>query len=46
MQVSVGDQVRVTAGFREEKNVFKHNDIAELREISQRRFNSPVNSPV
>ena len=34
MQVSVGDQVRVTAGFREEKNVFKNNDIAELREIT------------
>jgi hypothetical protein len=34
MQVSVGDQVRVTAGFREGKNVFKNNDIAELREIT------------
>src|SRR5215471_18566147 len=30
----VGDQVRVTAGFREGKNVFKNNDIAELREIT------------
>ena len=34
MQVSVGDQVRVTAGFREGKNVFKNNDIGELREIT------------
>jgi hypothetical protein len=34
MQVSVGDQVRVTAGFREGKNVFKNNDIAELRQIT------------
>src|SRR5215472_17057604 len=34
MQVSVGDQVRVTAGFREGKYVFKNNDIAELREIT------------
>jgi conjugative relaxase-like TrwC/TraI family protein len=34
MQVSVGDQIRVTAGFREGKNVFKNNDIAELREIT------------
>jgi hypothetical protein len=34
MQVSVGDQIRVVAGFREGKNVFKNNDIAELREIT------------
>jgi hypothetical protein len=34
MQVSVGDQIRVTAGFREGKNVFKNNDIAQVREVS------------
>jgi hypothetical protein len=34
MQVSIGDQIRVTAGFREGKNVFKNNDIAEVREIT------------
>jgi conjugative relaxase-like TrwC/TraI family protein len=34
MQVSVGDQIRVTAGFREGKNVFKNNDIAQLGEIT------------
>jgi conjugative relaxase-like TrwC/TraI family protein len=34
MQVSVGDQIRVTAGFREGKNVFKNNDIVELREVN------------
>jgi hypothetical protein len=34
MQVSVGDQIRVTAGFREGNNVFKNNDIAEVREIT------------
>ena len=34
MQVSVGDQIRVTAGFREGKNVFKNNDIVEVREIT------------
>lgn len=34
MQISVGDQVRVTGGFREGKNVFKNNDIAEVREIT------------
>ena len=34
MQVSVGDQIRVTAGFREGKNVFKNNDIAEVREVT------------
>jgi hypothetical protein len=27
MQVSVGDQIRVTGGFREGKNVFKNNEI-------------------
>jgi hypothetical protein len=27
MQVSVRDQIRITAGFREGKNVFKNNDI-------------------
>ena len=32
MQVSVGDQIRVTGGFREGKNVFKNNDIAQVRE--------------
>ncbi len=31
MQVSVGDQIRVTAGFREGKNVFKNNDVAQVR---------------
>jgi hypothetical protein len=30
----VGDQIRVTAGFREGKNAFKNNDIAEVREIT------------
>jgi hypothetical protein len=34
MQVSAGDQIRVTAGFRAGKNVFKNNDIAEVREIT------------
>jgi conjugative relaxase-like TrwC/TraI family protein len=34
MQVSVGDQIRVTGGFREGTNVFKNNDIAEVREIT------------
>ena len=34
MQVSVGDQLRVTAGFREGKNVFKNNDVAQVREIT------------
>jgi hypothetical protein len=34
MQVSIGDQVRVTAGFREGKNVFKNNDIVELQEVT------------
>jgi conjugative relaxase-like TrwC/TraI family protein len=34
MQVSVGDQIRVTAGFREGKNVFKNNDVAKVREIT------------
>jgi len=30
MQVSVGDQIRVTAGFREGKNVLKNNDVARV----------------
>ena len=34
MKVSVGDQIRVTAGFREEKNVFKNNDVAQVREVT------------
>ena len=34
MEVSVGDQIRVTAGFREGKNVFKNNDIAKVREVT------------
>ena len=34
MEVSVGDQIRVTAGFREGKNVFKNNDIAQVREVT------------
>jgi hypothetical protein len=34
MQVSVGDQIRVTGGFKEGRNVFKNNDIAEVREIT------------
>ena len=34
MQVSVGDQIRVTAGYREGKNVFKNNDVAQVREIT------------
>jgi ATP-dependent exoDNAse (exonuclease V) alpha subunit len=34
MQISVGDQIRVTGGFREGKNVFKNNDIAEVREVT------------
>jgi hypothetical protein len=34
MKVSVGDQIRVTAGFGEKKNVFKNNDVAQVREIT------------
>jgi len=34
MQVSVGDQIRVTGGFREGKNVFKNNDIAQVRDVT------------
>jgi hypothetical protein len=34
MQVSVGDQIRVTGGCREGKNVFKNNDIAQVREVT------------
>jgi conjugative relaxase-like TrwC/TraI family protein len=35
VQVSVGDRIRVTAGFREGKNAFKNNDIAEVREVTE-----------
>ena len=38
MQVSVGDQIRVTAGFREGKNAFKNNDVAQVREITNREL--------
>ena len=34
MQVSVGEQIRVTGGFREGRSVFKNNDIAEVREVT------------
>jgi AAA domain len=34
MQLSVGDQIRVTAGFREGKNVFKNNDLARVWEVT------------
>jgi hypothetical protein len=34
IQVSVGDQIRVTGGFREGKNVFMNNEIAQVREIT------------
>ena len=34
MQVSVGDQIRVTAGFRESQNVFKNNDVVQVREVT------------
>jgi hypothetical protein len=34
MLVSVGDQIRVTAGFREGKNVFKNNDLVEVRKVT------------
>jgi hypothetical protein len=34
MQVSVRDQIRVTAGFREGKNAFKNNDIAKVRDVT------------
>jgi len=34
MQVSVGDQIRVTAGFREGKSMFKNNDITRVREVN------------
>jgi AAA domain len=37
MEVSVGDQIRVTAGFREGKNVFKNN--ALTLQLSYRRGN-------
>jgi hypothetical protein len=35
VQVSLGDRIRVTAGFREGKYVFESNDIVELREITE-----------
>ena len=31
---AIGDRIRVTAGFREGKNVFKNNDVAQVREIT------------
>jgi hypothetical protein len=34
MQVSVGDQIRVTGGFREGRNVFKNNEIGKVREVT------------
>jgi hypothetical protein len=34
MEVSVGDQIRVTGGFREGRNVFKNNEVAVVREIT------------
>src|SRR6202162_1423216 len=34
MQVSVGDQIRVTAGLRERKNVFKNHGIAQVRKVT------------
>jgi hypothetical protein len=34
MQVGVGDQIRVTAGFREGKNVFKNNDVVQLLQVT------------
>jgi conjugative relaxase-like TrwC/TraI family protein len=34
MQVSIGDQIRVTGGFREGNNVFKNNEIAVIRQIT------------
>jgi hypothetical protein len=33
-QVSVGDQIRITAGFREGKNVFKNNDVVGVQDVS------------
>ena len=38
MQVSVGDWIRVTGGFRQGKNVFKNNDIAEVREVTETKL--------
>jgi hypothetical protein len=38
MEVSVGDQIRVTAGFRLAKHVFKNNDIAEVREVTETKL--------
>jgi hypothetical protein len=34
----VADQIRVTGGFRQGKNMFKNNDIAEVREITDTEF--------
>jgi hypothetical protein len=34
MQVSVADQIRVTGGFREGKNVFKNNEIAQVQKVT------------
>ena len=34
MQVSVGDQIRVTGGFREGRNVFKNNEVFHVREVT------------
>jgi hypothetical protein len=34
IKVSVADQIRVMAGFREGKNVFKNNDVAQVREVT------------
>jgi len=34
MELSVGDQIRVTAGFREGKHVFKNNGVAQVREVT------------
>jgi hypothetical protein len=35
MQDSIGDQIRVTSGVREGKNVFKNNDVAQVRAIEK-----------
>jgi len=34
MEISVGDQIRVTAGFREGKHVFKNNDVAQVWDVT------------
>ena len=38
MQVSIGDQIRVTTGFREGKNVFKNNEIGQVQEVTDAEF--------